>query len=114
MIIRWDLCYCYLVSQGLNKVFFTSIDFRTSFPALLMKLTKPHLPEIHDIAAEKKQNDRKLENSNVVLLLAKTWRGALAVLILVMPSPTLRTLLSGTFLQKEGCRKPVLGVWPSP
>ena len=31
-----------------------------------MKLTKPHLPEIHDIAAEK--NDRKFENCNVVLL----------------------------------------------
>ena len=71
MIIRWDLCYCYLVSQGLNKVFFTSIDFCTLFPALLMKLTKPHLPEIHDIAAEeekKKKHDRKFENCNVVLL----------------------------------------------
>ena len=78
MIIRWDLCYCYLVSQGLNKVFFTSIDFRTSFPALLTKLTKPHLPEIH-VAAEKQKtkqnknkielkNDRKFENCNVVLL----------------------------------------------
>ena len=31
--------------------------------------------------------------------------------MLDMASRTLRASLSGTFLQKEGCRKPVLGVW---
>ena len=32
----------------------------------------------------------------------------------VKNAPTLRASLSGTFLQKEGCRKPVLGVWNAP
>ena len=32
----------------------------------------------------------------------------------IMPGPTLRALLSGTFLQRKDVVTPVLGVWPEP